>query len=101
VIAFRSLRNDDITQWHRNHGGSGGWCPCKNFCFQHIPHVVFFAPNSIALSCSARTDVLNCSVGTDGAETDKFFLLPTNFFSLRCFFLIRGKCIVENSDVSQ
>jgi len=61
----------------------------------------FFIPTSIALSCSARTDVLNCSAGTDGAETDRFFLLPTNFFSLRCFFLTWGKCIIENSDVSQ
>ena len=40
-----------------------------------IPHVVscsFVTPTSIALSSSARTDVLSCSAGTDGAETDRY-----------------------------
>ena len=36
----------------------------------------FFTPTLIALSCSARTDVLSCSAG---AETDRFFPMPTKF----------------------
>jgi len=38
----------------------------------------FCIPTSIALSCSARTDVLNCSAGTDGTEMDRFFCQQTS-----------------------
>jgi len=62
-----------VVQWRRNHRGFGDWCPHKNYREQHIPRVVIFTQTSIALSCSARTDVLNCSAGTDGTETDRFF----------------------------
>jgi len=90
-------------------GAPGAGAPIK-IIVSSIYTCSFFTPTPIALSCSARTDVLkcsagtdglNCSAGTDGTETDRFFLLPTKFFSLWWFFLIQGKCIIENSDVSQ
>jgi len=45
--------------------------------------------------------MLSCSAGTDGAEMDRLFLLLTNFFISRCFFVLCGKHIIENSDVCQ
>ena len=76
-------------------GAPGAGTPVKVFISRACPYTMcsFITSTSIALSCSA---------GTDGTETDIFFLLPTNFFSHgECFFLFRGKHIIENSDVCQ
>ena len=81
-----------ILQWRRNHGGSGGWCPRENCHYSRVypcATCTLFIPTSIALSCSARTDVLSCSVGTDGAERQvaRFFCQQTSSVFCECFFL--------------
>ena len=66
-------------------GALGAGAPVKIVVSRACSYITcsVFTPTLIALSCSARTDVLSCSAGTDVAEVDRSFLMPTNFFSSR------------------
>ena len=101
MVVFVSKK---LYQWRRNHGVSGRWHPRENCHQQGVSFTTcsFITPTSIALSCSARTEVLSCSAGTDGKETDIFFCQQTSTVRGECFFLFRSKSIfIENSDVCQ
>ena len=94
-----------VYQWRSNHGGSGGWHPRENLrsdvvsraCLANIPRKVFHT-NLIALSCSARTDVLSCSQGTDGTDGEILFLgkklLQFTVSVFSCFVV--SSYIIEN-----
>jgi len=80
----------------RTTGAPLAGAPVKNVVNRTCPYkpCSFFTPTSIALSCSARTDELSCSTGTDGAETDSFFCQQTSSVRSECFFLLHGKYII-------
>ena len=85
-----------VYQWCSNHWGSVSWCPHENLqsdivsrACPNIPRSVFHT-NLIALSCSARTDVLSCSQGTDGADGEILSCQKTSSVHSECFFLFCG-----------
>ena len=84
-------------------GALGASAPVNIVVSSACPYTTcsFFTPTSIALSCSAGTDVLSCSVGTDAQRRINSFLCQqSSSVHGECFFLFHGKYI-KNSDVSQ